>query len=187
MNLLIKKARKHDKAAFQRLMEQEGSSMYKVAKAILKNDEDVADAMQETALACWEKIDTLKKDKHFKTWLIRILINNCNAIYRQRAKTVAEEAVSEAWTQDEGYADVEWQSFLNCMDEKYRVIIMLYYVQGFKTREIAKILQLNENTVRGRLVTARKKLESQYIEGERTVQRMEFEEHKKFCVAERRV
>lgn len=40
---------------------------------------------------------------------------------------------------------------------------MLYYVQGFKTREIADILQINENTVRGRLVTARNKLEEQYI------------------------
>ena len=55
MNLLIRKARNHDRAAFQQLMEQEGNSMYKIAKAILKNDEDVADAMQETALACWEK------------------------------------------------------------------------------------------------------------------------------------
>lgn len=59
--LLIKKAKKHDKAAFQKLMEQQGPALYKTAKAILKNDEDVADAMQETALTCWEKIDTLKK------------------------------------------------------------------------------------------------------------------------------
>ena len=46
MNLWIRNARKHDKAAFQQLMEQEGASMYKVAKAIMINDEDVADAMQ---------------------------------------------------------------------------------------------------------------------------------------------
>ena len=75
MNLLIKKARGHDKAAFQQLMEEQMQSLYKVAKAILKNEEDVADAMQDTVLTCWEKIDTLKKDKYFKTWLIRILIN----------------------------------------------------------------------------------------------------------------
>lgn len=72
---LIKKARQHDSAAFSQLMQQHGQSMYKVARAILKNDEDVADAMQETALSCWEKIGTLKKEQYFKTWLIRILIN----------------------------------------------------------------------------------------------------------------
>lgn len=162
MNLLVRKARKHDKVAFQQLMEQESKSMYKVAKAILVNDEDVADAMQETALVCWEKIETLKHDKYFKTWLIRVLINNCNAIYRQRKKVVAEEVVPEAWMWEDGYESVEWEMFLTCLDEKYRTVIMLYYVQGFKTREIAEILQVNESTVRGRLATARNKLKKQY-------------------------
>lgn len=164
MNLLIRKARKHDKAAFQQLMEQEGKSMYKIALAILKNDDDAADAMQETALACWEKIDTLRKDRYFKTWLTRILINNCNAIHRQRAKMAAEGAVAEPWAQDPAYANVEWEYFLECLDEKYRTIIILYYVEGFKTREIAEILQVNENTVRGRMATARKKLELLYTD-----------------------
>ena len=163
MDLLIRKARKHDKEAFCQLMEQQGQSLYKIAKAILKNDEDAADAMQETVLMCWEKIDTLKKDKYFQTWLTRILINNCNAICRQRARSAPEENAPEAWTQEDGYANAEWEEFLNCLDEKFRTVIILYYVQGFKTKEIAEILQVNENTVRGRLASARKKLEAQYM------------------------
>lgn len=187
MNLLVRKARKHDKAAFQQLMEQEGQSMYKVAKAILKNDEDAADAMQETVLNCWEKIGTLRKDNYFKTWLTRILINNCNAIYRQRKRMAPEEAAPEAWSQEPGYANAEWENFLNCLDEKYRTIIMLYYVQGFKTREIAQILQLNENTVRGRLATARKNLESQYLTEGTPVHAVTFEGKRTFCKMERSV
>ena len=70
--------------------------MYKVAKAILKNDDDVADAMQETILTCWEKIDSLKKEDYFKTWRIRILINQCNSIYRKRKKLVLDERIPEA-------------------------------------------------------------------------------------------
>ena len=163
MNLLISKAKKHDKVAFQQLIEQHEKAMYQMAKSILKNDDDVADAMQETIMTCWEKIDTLKKDKYFKTWLIRILINNSNAILKKRMRSIEECGIPEVWDQDEGYSNVEWKNFLNCLDEKYRIIIMLYYVQGFKTREIADILQMNENTVRGRLVTARNKLEEQYI------------------------
>ena len=61
MSLLISKAKKHDKIAFQQLIEQHEKAMYQMAKSILKNDDDVADAMQETILACWEKIDTLKE------------------------------------------------------------------------------------------------------------------------------
>lgn len=173
MSLLVKKARQHDKAAFQQLMMQEGKAMYQVAKAILKNDEDVADAMQETALTCWEKIDTLKKDKYFKTWLIRILINHCNGIYRQRSRTVSDESLPEVQASDSGYTNAEWKVFLNCLDEKYRTVILLYYVQGFKTREIAEILGINENTVRGRLMTARKKIESHYL-GEETKSKKTF-------------
>ena len=78
---LVKKAKTHDKEAFSQLMKEAGKSMYKVAKAILKNDDDVADAMQETALSCWGKIETLQKEEYFKTWLMRILINHCNTIY----------------------------------------------------------------------------------------------------------
>ncbi|EET60730.1 Sigma-70 region 2 [Marvinbryantia formatexigens DSM 14469] len=187
MNLLIRKAKKHDRAAFQELMEQQGKAMYKVAKAILKNDEDAADAMQETALVCWEKIDTLKKDKYFQTWLMRILINNCNAIWRQRARMIAGGEVPEAAFSEEGYANAEWEQFLNCLDEKYRTVIVLYYVQGFKTREIAEILEINENTVRGRLVTARKKLEVQYRSADNIIRQAEFTEKRLFCMAERRI
>lgn len=186
MNLLVRKARKHDKTAFQQLMEQEGKAMYKVAKAILKNEEDVADAMQETALACWEKIHTLKKEKYFRTWLIRILINNCNAIYRQRGKMISGEIIPEKGFHENGYANVEWQTFLTCLDEKYRIIIMLYYVQGFKTREIAEILQINESTVRGRLMTARKQLEIQYENENTSTQKIKIEK-KNICTAERSV
>ena len=158
MNLLIRKARKHDKYAFQKLMTEHMESMYKVAKSILKNDDDVADAMQETALTCWEKIDTLREDKYFKTWLMRILINHCYAIYNQRKEMVSEDILLEWGFEDDGYVSAEWKEFLNCLDEKYRVVIILYYVEGFKTREIAELLQINESTIRSRLVSARKQM-----------------------------
>lgn len=169
MNLLIRKARRHDKEAFQRLMEQQGKSMYKVAKAILKNDDDIADAMQETALTCWEKIDTLKQERYFQTWMTRILINHCNAIYRQRKKTVSDVCLPEKSVSEHSFETVEWNQFLSCLDEKYRTVVILYYVEGFKTREIAEILDLNESTVRGRLATAREKMGIMYAKDRKEI------------------
>ena len=185
MSLLISKAKKHDKAAFQQLIEQQEKAMYQIAKSILKNDDDAADAMQETIMICWEKMDTLKKDRYFKTWLIRILINNCNAIIRKRMRSIEEDGIPEVCAQEEGYSNAEWENFLNCLDEKYRMIIMLYYVQGFKTREIADILQLNQNTVRGRLVTARNKLEEQYINDGKIVRKRKTDRKTELYVMER--
>lgn len=162
MELLVRKARKHDKEAFTRLMEENGKSMYKVAKAILKNDEDAADAMQETVLTCWEKIDTLKKDELFRTWMIRILINKCNAIYRQRSCFMSDENLPELSAEEAEYANVEWMELLKCLEEKYRTVIILYYVEGFKVREIAQILDVSESTVKGRMADARKQVEKFY-------------------------
>lgn len=162
MNSLIRKAKRHDKDSFAELILENNQSMYKVAKAILKNDEDVADAIQETILVCWEKIGTLKKDNYFKTWLIRILINHCNAIYKQRMKYVPNNQIPETVEPRNEYANIEWMELLKYLEEKYRTVIILYYVEGFKVREIAQILELSESAVKGRMVTARKEIESFY-------------------------
>ena len=87
MNLLVKRARSGDKEAFVQLMEESKLSLLAAARAILKDEEDVADAMQETVLTAFQKLCTLREEKYFKTWLIRILINHCYTILRRR-KTV---------------------------------------------------------------------------------------------------
>ncbi len=163
MDILVRKAKKHDKEAFGQLIKMYTPSMYKAAKAILKNDEDTADAIQETVLTCWEKIGTLKKDKYFKTWLIRILINHCNQIYRERSRNISEVRLPEEGSMEENFAAVEWKEFLQCLDEKYRIVTILYYVEGFKIREIPQILDISEKTVSGRLATARDRMEKQYM------------------------
>lgn len=162
MNLLVRKARRHDKDAFVKLMEQNGESMYKVAKAILKNDEDAADAMQETTLVCWEKIGMLREDRFFKTWMMRILINQCNAIYRQKRRTIPQDELPEGTDSTDEYENVEWQMMLDILDKKYRTVIVLYYVEGFKIKEIASILETTESTVKNRLAAARKQMEGIY-------------------------
>ena len=165
MDGLVRKARKRDKEAFGQLIRQHTPGMYKVAKAILKNDEDAADAIQETALTCWEKLGILKKDKYFKTWMTRILINHCNEICRQRKYMAPGEEIMERGAQEESFINVEWDDFLNCLDQKHRTVVILYYVQGFKTREVAEMLKVNESTVRSRLAAARDKMERAYERG----------------------
>ena len=86
MTDLIKKAIYGDTDAFLELMDVNSLAMYKVAKGILGNDDDVADAVQNTILTCFEKLNTLKKPRYFKTWMIRILINNCNEMLRHKGR-----------------------------------------------------------------------------------------------------
>lgn len=156
MNLL-KRAKEKDSEAFEILMRNELSSMYRVAASILQNDEDVADAVQETLLICWEKIGTLKNDSFFKTWLTRILINQCNDILRKRKPTVSIDEIQEISVLD-SYDNREWKEITKLLDEKYRTVIELFYVEELSTREIAKALNLSEANVRIRLSRGRKQL-----------------------------
>lgn len=67
MKKLVKRAIQGDKDAFAQLMELNTQSMYKVARAYFKSDMDVADAISETVLICFEQMKTLKKPEYFKT------------------------------------------------------------------------------------------------------------------------
>ena len=155
---LYEKAKRKDPEAFEILMRDELSGMYRVAHSILKNDEDVADAIQDTMLKCWEKIGTVKKFSFFRTWLIRVLINNCNDILRKRKPTVSFDEVPEVPTVDDYFTD-SWKEIVRRLDEKYRLVIELFYVEELPTREIAKILKISDASVRSRLSRGRKQLE----------------------------
>lgn len=156
--LLIKRAQKHDTDAFIQLIDEYKTALYKVAKTYLKNEEDVADAIQDTILSAYEHIGELKTVSYFKTWLTRILINHCTDVVRRQKRTVSmEQAEEQAGTWIE--SDYEFYDLLRELPEKDRSIFLLYYGEGFNIREIAELLEWNENTVKSRLQRGRKKLE----------------------------
>lgn len=158
---LIKQARQGDGDAFAELIHLQMENMYKVARAYLKNDEDAADAISETILACYEKLDTLKQDRYFRTWLTRILINKCKDILRRPLEIPFEDDRENGCICDE-ISNREWLDLLYRMDEKYRTVLLLYYVEGFKIREISQILELKVSTVQTRLARGRQALAKEY-------------------------
>ncbi len=165
MDILIEKARRREPDAFAELMQAHMQQMYKVGRSLLRSDEDVADAVQDTILCCWEKIGQLKEGRYFRTWMMRILINKCNDILRARQRYVSEEGMPEPAVFDRHFDNIEWNEALRTLDEKYRLVIMLYYVEGFKTGEISQLLDISESTVRTRLSRGREKIAVIYQTG----------------------
>lgn len=165
MENLVKKAKAGDSGAFAQLIRMNTQSMYKVAWAYLKNDEDVADAIQETILKCYEKLSTLKKDSYFKTWMIRILINNCNEMLRHKGRVFPTMEMEEGIFEEPGYVDCEWKEILASLEEKYQVVMLLYYSKSLSVKEIAALLEIRQNTVLTRLSRARKQLRAEYEGG----------------------
>lgn len=162
MDNLVKRAQKRDADAFTKLMQSQMQNMYKTARAILHNDEDAADAISETILVCWEKLEQLKQAQFFKTWMIRILINQCNDILKQRKKIIPVDEIRENTGTAQEYENIEWMETLKNLDEKYRLVIILYYVNGLTTTEIGTVLHMPASTVRTRLSRGRNQMASLY-------------------------
>ena len=98
--------------------------------------------------------------------MIRILINECNKIHRHYKNFSRAEELPEVPGQDMSIEEFEFKEMLGMLDESYRVILVLYYVEGFRIADIASILNMNENTVKTRLVRARVQLKQEYAPAE---------------------
>lgn len=157
---LVKKAKRKEPDAFTELMQLYMKDMYKVALAILMNDEDAADAIQDTILVCWEKIGTLKYAQYFKTWLTKILIHKCYQLRKASQKVERLEEYEEPAVYDE--YKLELMEALSSLDEKYRIIMTLFYSEGYHINEIAEILRIPKSTVQTRLQRGRMKLAKYY-------------------------
>lgn len=155
MEELIQRARAGDASAFVELMERQKGTMYKVARSYLHNDADAADAISETVLACFEKLDTLHQPRYFRTWLVRVLIRKCQDMLRERKRSVPLDEITEVGREEPGHARVEFLALLDSLDEKYRTVLLLYYGEGFSVGEIAQAMDLKVETVKTRLKRAR--------------------------------
>ena len=161
-----------DKETFAGLVIDSTDSMYRVSKSILKNDADCEDAVSEAIVKAFGNLASLKKDKHAKTWLTRILINECFHIRKQRKKVtlLSEE---DAWVLERreensgNLLEVERYSelyhFIGKLKENQRLAVILYYYEGYSVKEIASIMEVTQGTVKSRLGRARKILK-QYLE-----------------------
>ena len=169
MEELVEKAKNRIDGAFDELILLIEKEMYLIAKSRLKNDDDIADAIQETILICFKNIRKLKNNNFFKTWSIRILINECNKIYKKKKREMISLDEKEIEITDENYDDsnLSFQILIENLKEEEKTILTMYYCFQYTTKEISNILNINENTVKSKIVRANEKLKNKFG-GEKT-------------------
>lgn len=140
---------------------QSEDTLYHIAKTLLYNDADCADAIQEAIVKAFAGLHRLQKDAYAKTWLIRILMNECYAIMRREKRVVSLEDYQqeEAAAETEDYSDL--YEALRQLPEESRICVTLYYLEGYSVRETAKLLDITESAVKNRLARARAKLRAE--------------------------
>ena len=113
-------------------------------------------------LAVWANLKSLKQNRYFKTWMIRILINKCKDMIQKKKLVTYTDQMPETPFHEEKYAAMEWIQALEPLDSKYRLVVLLYYMEGFGIREISDILDMKESTVKSRLYRGRKQIAEMY-------------------------
>lgn len=138
-------------------------SLYYLARSILPNDEDCADALQNAILLAYRRLDTLKEEKYFKTWLTRILLNECYRLLKSSKNQVSyeeymERHALEPQAPETAAEDSGLFTELARLETQYKIPLILYYVEGYSSKEIAKMLKTTDGSIRTRLYRGRKLL-----------------------------
>ena len=159
LNLDVRRARHGDKDAFCNLIRENKISMYRVAKSILIKEDDVEDAISEAILKAYKNIKSLKDDRFFKTWIIRIVINESNNIYKKRNRELLVDKSEFINVEvNDKYKDFTLYNAINSLDHDLRVTTILFYFEDMKYADIAKTLSVKEGTIKSRLSRAKEKL-----------------------------
>lgn len=146
----------NDDEYMRRVRAMEGR-LYRVAQAILWREADSLDAVQEAVFRGWIKKDSLRDTERFESWFMRILVNQCRDMLRQRRKEPVELSI-EPGREDRMCEDLQLRMALRALPEKYRLLLVLKYLEGYSLKDIAHILRLSPALVTSRLSQARRAL-----------------------------
>lgn len=146
-----------NKEEFASLIHENQLLMYRFALGILKSEMDAEDAVSEAVIKAWEHLDKLRKKEKFKSWIMTILANETKNILTKKKKVELMESLDNFGKAACTDGTELWELVME-LPEDFRMVVILYYYEGFSTKEIAKILKISGGTVKSRLSRARQKL-----------------------------
>lgn len=137
--------------------------VYRVAFTILKNKENAEDVFQDVFMKLCTGNISFFSEEHEKAWIIKVTKNQCLDFLKRSSNKPKDELNENLVVEnkdDKGYILEEVMK----LPEKFRILIYLFYFEGYKISEIASILDENESTLKSRLVKARELLKERLKE-----------------------
>lgn len=162
MLLFSGKRRRSNKELLEDIILENYNQYYRLAFSYTHNQEDAKDIVQNGAYKALRSHDSLKTPEFAKTWLYRIMLNECFSYMRHPRELSYETIVSEngidLGSTEDTYLNVDLKNALDQLSEKDKAIIILKYFEDKTLEDIAFLLDENLNTVKSRLYRSLRKL-----------------------------
>lgn len=173
MRSLVEQARAGDASAFESLVESRVDAMYRLSFAILGDETDAADAVQESLIEAWRHLPKLREADRFGAWLERIVVNSCRMSIRARSRRRVREmpmgglettpeamagATTVGFDDRAGRDEALLRSAVRRLPPDQNAILALHYFEGRSLAEIAEVLSIPVGTAKSRLFKARVEL-----------------------------
>lgn len=143
------------------ILDMYGNMLFRLCIIILGNSNDAEDVIQETLIKYIQKAPAFKNIEHEKAWLITVATNKCRDIlrFKKRYPMIDINEIKEFTkdTSDSGILDL-----LMTLPDKFRIVLILYYVEGYKIEDIASIIGKTKSAVKMRLQKGRRLLRELY-------------------------
>lgn len=157
----INRKEKQKIECFVNVVEEYKAAMFRLAFSIVLNKEDAEDVVSEAVLKAYSHLKDLRHTKKMKAWIFQIIVNESKNCLKKRKQLEFFEELDYGSEKTNETGDLF--EFVCQLEERFREVIILYYFEEFKVKEIANILEITEGTVKSRLSRARLKLK-RYLE-----------------------
>jgi RNA polymerase sigma-70 factor (ECF subfamily) len=153
---------KYDKEQFIQSVTEVRDQAYRIAFCYLHNEADSMDAVCDAVEKAFVHIDKLRDRNMFRTWFIRIVINECKQKQRANKKIVYIEDSAELCTSDADITEkLDVESLLHKLPAADRILIYMKYYMGYTLEEIAEAMNMSSGTVKTRIYSNLKKFRLQ--------------------------
>lgn len=147
--------------SIEKMVHTYGNTLFRICLITLGNASDAEDAVQETFLKYLQKAPEFENSEHEKAWLITVATNKCKDIlrFKSRHQTVDMDEIKESAKEesDSGILDA-----LMTLPDKFRIVLVLHYVEGYGVKEIARMTGKTTSAVKMRLQKGRSLLREVY-------------------------
>lgn len=158
---LIKESMKGNKESFGILIKNNKEYLYKMAFLYVKDEQDALEVIHETVYRAFLNIEKLKKAKFFNTWITRILINVSIDFLKKKGKnemldesTPIRKEKCEISTEEK----LDLYNAIDLLNDNYKTVIIMMYFNDMKIKDISKVMETPENTVKTYLRRAKQAL-----------------------------